>query len=63
MKKGELDDIFRYELDDENWRLTYTSILLMLMLQVSIYHSIYILKHNLRREQYLSFILRKTLQR
>jgi DNA-directed RNA polymerase II subunit RPB1 len=23
MKKGEFDDVFRYELDDENWRLTY----------------------------------------
>ena len=23
MKKGEFDDIFRYELDDENWRPTY----------------------------------------
>jgi DNA-directed RNA polymerase II subunit RPB1 len=23
MKKGELDDIFRYELEDENWRPTY----------------------------------------
>jgi hypothetical protein len=56
MKKGEFDDIFRYGLDDENRRLTYTSILLVLTLRVSIYHSIYILKHNLRREQYLSFI-------
>jgi hypothetical protein len=23
MKKGEFDDVFRYELDDENWRPTY----------------------------------------
>jgi DNA-directed RNA polymerase II subunit RPB1 len=23
MMKGEFDDIFRYELDDENWRPTY----------------------------------------
>jgi hypothetical protein len=23
MKKGEFDDVFRYELDDENRRLTY----------------------------------------
>jgi DNA-directed RNA polymerase II subunit RPB1 len=23
MKKGEFDDLFRYELDDENWRPTY----------------------------------------
>jgi DNA-directed RNA polymerase II subunit RPB1 len=23
MKNGEFDDVFRYELDDENWRLTY----------------------------------------
>jgi hypothetical protein len=23
MKKGEFDDVFRYELDDENWRSTY----------------------------------------
>jgi DNA-directed RNA polymerase II subunit RPB1 len=23
MKKGEFDYVFRYELDDENWRLTY----------------------------------------
>jgi DNA-directed RNA polymerase II subunit RPB1 len=23
MKKGEFDDVFRYELDDENWSLTY----------------------------------------
>jgi DNA-directed RNA polymerase II subunit RPB1 len=22
-KKGEFDDVFRYEPDDENWRLTY----------------------------------------
>jgi DNA-directed RNA polymerase II subunit RPB1 len=23
MKKGEFDDVFCYELDDENWRHTY----------------------------------------
>jgi hypothetical protein len=23
MKKGEFDDVFRYELDDQNWRPTY----------------------------------------
>jgi DNA-directed RNA polymerase II subunit RPB1 len=23
MKKGEFDDVYRYELDDENWRPTY----------------------------------------
>jgi DNA-directed RNA polymerase II subunit RPB1 len=23
MKKGKFDDVFRYELDDENWRPTY----------------------------------------
>jgi DNA-directed RNA polymerase II subunit RPB1 len=23
MTKGEFDDVFCYELDDENWRLTY----------------------------------------
>jgi DNA-directed RNA polymerase II subunit RPB1 len=23
MKKGEFDDVFRYKLDEENWRLTY----------------------------------------
>jgi hypothetical protein len=23
MKKGEFDDVFHYELDDENWRPTY----------------------------------------
>jgi DNA-directed RNA polymerase II subunit RPB1 len=23
MKKGEFDDVFRYELDDESWRPTY----------------------------------------
>jgi hypothetical protein len=23
MKKGEFDDVFRYELDDENWRPAY----------------------------------------
>jgi hypothetical protein len=23
IKKGEFDDVFRYELDDENWRPTY----------------------------------------
>jgi hypothetical protein len=23
MKKGEFDDVFCYELDDENWRPTY----------------------------------------
>jgi DNA-directed RNA polymerase II subunit RPB1 len=23
MKKGEFDDVFCYELDDENWRSTY----------------------------------------
>jgi DNA-directed RNA polymerase II subunit RPB1 len=23
MKNGEFDDVFRYELDDENWRPTY----------------------------------------
>jgi DNA-directed RNA polymerase II subunit RPB1 len=23
MKKGEFDDVYRYELNDENWRPTY----------------------------------------
>jgi DNA-directed RNA polymerase II subunit RPB1 len=23
MKKGEFDDVYHYELDDENWRPTY----------------------------------------